>query len=159
MSAIGVWLQGRAGFLLSQLCLSPPQESPQAKRCHCAGACCKPAVLALAPLLWGFGVPPPSANPGGSQGSSGFTEGSRSSDFRGFLSHWDFALVQLRDSAQLLGLSVSDGDQQDLLLPVKTAPFLCKPVCPRPSCPSLQGPACGDTVGTPRAGNPSLGTG
>lgn len=34
-------------------------------------------------------------------------------------------------SAQLSGLSVSDGNQQDLLLPVKTAQFLCKPVFPQ----------------------------
>lgn len=43
-----------------------------------------------------------------------------------------FALVQLRFSPAppAPGLSVSDGDQRDLLLAMKTAPFPCEPAVP-----------------------------
>lgn len=60
-------------------------------------------------------------------------------------------------SAQLLGLSVSDGDQQDLLLPVKTVPFLCKPVSPQPQL-SLTARTClWGHCGEPQSREPQLG--
>lgn len=84
MSATGVWLQGRPGIapLSALLVLTPGIPN--------VVMVLEPAANLL-PWLWlhwfgGFGVLPPSANHGGSQGSSGFTEGSRSSFVRG-LSH------------------------------------------------------------------------
>lgn len=44
-------------------------------------------------------------------------------------------------SSHLLGMSVSDGDQQDLLLPAETVSFLCKPMSPQPQL-SLSARTC-----------------
>lgn len=140
-------------MLLSQLCLSPPQESPQASGCGCAGACCKPAALALAPLVWGFWDSSPKV-----PAMVGAREvlGSQRDPETVFLGvclteilHWCSS-----GSAQLLGLSVSVGDQQDLLLPVKTVPSPCKVVSPQPQL-SLAARTC--LCGEPQSREPQLG--
>lgn len=88
---------------LNRVCSSLSFACPHPRNPHRpAGADVLEPAANLLPWLWlhwfgGFGVLPPSANRGGSQGSSGFTEGSKSRGFRD-LCHWDFALVQLRFS-------------------------------------------------------------
>lgn len=64
-----------------------------------------------------------------------------------------FALVQLRFSPAPPGLCVSDGDQKDLLLAVKTAPFPREPAVPSaPTVPLPKDAASGDGRGEPQLG-------
>lgn len=136
-------------MLLSQLFLSPSQESPQPK-----GADVPEPAANLLPWIWlhwfgGFGGPPLSANHSESWRSSGFTEGCRSSVFKYVSLGFCTAAAQVRPISW------------ECLCLMETSRICCflrkqSHSSDSPSCPSLQGPACGDTVRNPRAGNPSL---
>lgn len=121
-----------------------------------AQTCCASAPASL--LLAGtsiLGVPPQNASLGASRVGAGFAEGARSSGCRVCLAGAGFALVQLRFSPAppAAGLAVSDGDQRDLLLAMKTAPFPCEPAGPSaPAAPRPEDSASGDGGGGPQLG-------
>lgn len=93
--------------------------------------CCLGSGSAGGNLPWIWGFPPPSAIRGGSRVGAGFPEGAGSIGCRSRWGWFCTCLAQVQPSSPSPGLSVSDADQRDLLLAMKTAPFPCRAASPQ----------------------------
>lgn len=153
MSTTGAWLQGRTGFAPLSAVLVPTPGIPAGQRvrmCWSLLQTCCPGSGSTGLGVLGF-LPEVPAMVGARE-----VLGSERDPEMVFLGvcltgilHWCSS-----GSAQLLGLSVSVGDQQDLLLPVKTVPSPCKAVSPQPQL-SLAARTC--LCGEPQSREPQLG--